>query len=124
MSLKMHTETTVTYFLVEIVGAFLLEEAMSIFHECLQMALQQGLPRVLIDYRQMTGHVSILDRHNLGQSIGAQIRTHCPHFRFAFLGLASHILPDKFMENVVFNNGAVIKVTACRDEAIAWLERP
>lgn len=126
MSTKMVFEDRADHLLATVSGRFDLEVSKLRFIELLDQCAERGVDRALVDWRQMGGTFSTIDRFELGKYGAEKIRNYRSEgktglMRFAFLLSQKMIDPDDFGENVARNRGAAIKVTADLDEALDYL---
>lgn len=82
-------------------------------------ALRLGITKVLIDARGLDGEISILDRFALGEEVAALTRG---RIAIAIVDMPDRVWPDRFVETVAANRGALVKVTTDYAEALAWLD--
>lgn len=82
-------------------------------------AMRLGIRKVLVDARALQGEISILERFALGEDVAALTRG---RIAIAIVDLPERVWPDRFVETVAANRGALIKVTTDYTEALAWLD--
>ena len=81
--------------------------------------MRLGIRKVLVDARALQGEISILERFALGEDVAALTRG---RIAIAIVDLPERVWPDRFVETVAANRGALIKVTTDYTEALAWLD--
>ena len=108
-----------TYIQVTYVGDFTRAEARRCIDVCTTSCLDHGLMRVLLDVRQMTGDMTVMDRFQTAL-YGIKLRKH--KIKTAMLANDRIVLPDRFFESVARNRGIRIRVFTDEDQALAWLE--
>jgi hypothetical protein len=106
------------YLYVEVAGTFALKDAMDLLGAAMDERTGGGYLKVLADVRGMTGPIPLIDRYELGQYLG---RYRDSSVKTALLCLPEQMMPDKFLENVARNTGALYLVTADIGEALEWL---
>ena len=75
--------------------------------------------RLLIDAREVTGHMEIMEAYHQGEDIA---RVFAPsNVRIAIACAEGHMSMLTFFENVIVNRGAILRVFADIDEATEWL---
>jgi hypothetical protein len=107
-------------------GEFSLRFAQSIYDRVVQQAVQLGLPRVLIDARNVTGKPSQEERYAFGLFVATEQRlltARSPELalQVAVLGRQPLIDPQRFGETVAVNRGAKFKESEHLDEVLSWL---
>ena len=81
----------------------------------------------LIDFRQVEGELSTMDRYNLAASstkkyLDEKLNGKVSSCRFAFVGNHPLVDPKRFGETVAINRGLNVKVFTEIKEALDWLE--
>jgi hypothetical protein len=115
------------YLQVEVSGAFDLVEAKRIFVRILESCTEHHLARALIDCSKMTVFGAMMDRYEFGRFVAEQQREflasgRLTDSRVAFVGPDDAFDPGNLAETVALNRGAIGKITATVEEALAWLE--
>jgi len=108
------------YVRVRASGRFNLQRAKDNYDRILDACDDHGQSRVLIDVREMSGDIPIIDRYAFSQHM-ARVRRQ--GFRIAFVGTREQVLPDKFLETAANNLGVPTFVATSVDEAVQWLEK-
>ena len=108
-----------TYILVTYVGDFTRAEARRCIDVCTTSCLDHGLMSAMLDVRQMTGDMTVMDRFHTAL-YGIKLRKE--KIKTAMLADDRIVLPDKFFESVARNRGIRIRVFTDEDQAVAWLE--
>jgi hypothetical protein len=104
------------YLLVEVSEPYTMDLFLSVIHEVANRCNQDGLRKVLLDFSQMNGDPSIMDRYSLGIEI-AQLWKHT----IQGAGVARRESINLVMENVAVNRGANVKAFSQRKDALQWL---
>jgi hypothetical protein len=83
--------------------------------------------KLLIDLRAVKGDMTMLDRFNLGvmataKYFSGKLTGKIPYCRYAIIGNAPLIDPDRFAETVAVNRGLNVRVFTDWKETIDWLE--
>ena len=106
------------YIYISVTGSFNLDDAKSLFSEVMVASKEFELNKVLIDYRQIHGPVTISSRYDY---IGHAADAASGKLKLAYVPPESLFLDDNFSENVARNRSLNVKITKSLDEAIAWL---
>lgn len=115
---KMKMEHKSKYLHVEVSGVFNFQRAKDFFDTIVAECTKREQSKVLIDGRKMEGELSILYLYDLGKYL-ARVRTQA--ISFAIVGTEEVLLPDRFLETVASNLGAIVLVTTDIDKALQWL---
>ena len=99
-------------------GPFDPARAMELLKVVVDAAVAHQRSKILIDFTRIEGDLSILTLYELGIKT-ANIGTGISHL--ALIDRPERILPDRFWQNVVRNNGLNAKVCGNFAEAEAWL---
>jgi len=79
---------------------------------------QLQLSKALLDCRNMTGEIQILESFMVAK-YGGKMRYFLS--KTALVGREDQMLPDNFVENVAANRGINLKIFTDLEEAISWL---
>jgi len=79
---------------------------------------QLQLSKALLDCRNMTGEIQILESFMVAK-YGGKMRDFLS--KTALVGREDQMLPDNFVENVAANRGINLKIFTDLEEAISWL---
>ena len=80
---------------------------------------QLQIRKALLDCRNMTGEIPILESFMVAQ-YGGKMRDFIS--KTALVGREEQMLPDNFVENVAVNRGIHLKIFTDIEEAIDWLK--
>ena len=92
---------------------------MSAFQRAVQACLARQQSRLLIDVRDVYGEVSIMDRFDFGERMAMLLMKH--DLRIAFLCRADQVTAEGFLENVMRNRGARVRVETDESRLLEWL---
>lgn len=111
---------------VTVIGRYTRAAARDTIAPTIDMLIQHPLNRVLVDFRQVSGNPSTMDRYAFSVSLaekfsaatrsGADVTT-----RFAFVGHEPMVDKRRFGETVAVNRGLNLKVLESMEEALNWL---
>lgn len=118
MSLRFQIDPRKDYLHVVVSGTFNFLEAKASIRPFFNAARERSLTRILIYCREMEGSATDLNRYELARTIAAE---QGGPFRVAIIRRVRESASDSFYENVAFNRGAFLKVTADPEEAFEWL---
>ena len=111
------------YLLVEVGGTFSLEFAFKVIDVSLERSIAHKKNKILYDFRNMAGKITMLDRYEVGKYAQKSI----PHVNFsAIVGRKDQSMfggvMGSFLENVLSNRGVRARVfTEDEGSAVAWL---
>ena len=88
-------------------------------HGLIEICRDEGIFKVLIDARAVTGVVSILDRSEIGKIMAAARQN---SLAFAVVCLPERMTPERFLELVSRNRGGLVKVVTDPAEGFLWLD--
>jgi hypothetical protein len=86
-----------------------------------QVALQNGMERILIDASKADGHLSLMDRYQLGRAVAEYSTTKPMTLRIATVGKAP--LVDGFGAVVASNRNVSAAAFSDATNAVKWLNR-
>ncbi len=111
MGLEVKIECKKSFILATYSGAFDLKDALTMFKEALTASFEKNMPKILIDYRKITGPLSGIDRFRYAEETtkywrefirSEKIKTP----RIAYLGKQPIVDPERFGDLVAKNRGA------------------
>ncbi|MBI3150899.1 MAG: hypothetical protein HYZ21_02095 [Chloroflexi bacterium] len=105
------------YLFVENFESFSSKALFGLIQEISEHCKRESLDKVLVDLREIRGHISIVDRYELGKEIAKVIG---PKIKVA--AVAQMNLINYLMENSAVNRGAKIRVFTEIKKALEWLE--
>ncbi len=105
------------YLHVEYFERYSLESILASIQEVSEHCKRDSLDKVFMDIRGVRGHISIVDRYELGKEIAKVIG---PKIKVA--AVAQMNLINYLMENSAVNRGAKIRVFTEIKKALEWLE--
>ena len=117
-SIKITDKTGFT--IVEFSGEFSVNVAKKVVDAMARACENKDKPRILFDCRQMTGHLSVMDRFRVG-IYGVRILP--GRIKLAMVADETYRLADNFFENVVVNRGLNLKEFTEFDDAVEWLQK-
>jgi hypothetical protein len=108
-------------------GDFSLDEANEVTLSVFRMLSQHALHKVLLDWRQVKGEPTLVERYIFAVSASEEmLRAYhageCRVIRFAFVAEEPLIDSRRFGETVAVNRGMNVVVTTSLAEALLWLE--
>lgn len=113
------------YLYVRLTGEYTTSSAMEIFQAWLAVATRHGLTRALCDMTGVTGFEDRLELTMERYRCASHVAESLPKgFRLSVLALSSQLDKDGFVQNVMLNKGAAVRVTADLAEALRWLQLP
>jgi len=118
MASEIRVEKVDDYLRVTYTGPFRLEEARRTVDAMVTGCARERCERVLLDCREMTGDMSVINRFDVAQYGSLTIPR---SVRIALLGRPDQILPDRFFENAARNRGVKVTVFTEGSDAVAWL---
>ena len=107
------------YLLAVYIGKFSVQAARQTIDQIVQAIPENRLRAVLLDCRNLTGRLSIMDRYQTaiyGQHMIGRVS------KLALVRPREMIGADRFMETVAVNRGIYLRLFEDIGEAIAWLE--
>ena len=107
------------YLSCEFSGEFTVSAGKECVDEVIATCAETHCSRALLDCRQMTGEMSVMDRFDV---VTYAQKTRGITNRIAILAREDQTLPDKFAENVGVNRGIGLQVFTDVDQATSWLE--
>lgn len=105
------------YLFVENPEPFSFKRALVNIQEVSDHCKRDSLDKVLFDMSDFHGHISILERYEIGKEIAKVLG---PRIKMAVVTNFSVI--NYLMENSAVNRGAKIKVFSEMDKALEWLD--
>ena len=118
--LRLRIEPGEEYLHVQVSGEFDLARTKDLIRHVLSVARQQGLCKIFVDRREMSGPVGDLEQFQLAEFVAKEQGGE--NFRTAILKRMGLIGLDRFFETVAVNRGAILKVTTDMEEAFKWLD--
>jgi hypothetical protein len=109
------------YIEFEFLGEFSPPAAMKVVDAMVATCVESECYRVLLDCRQMSGPLSVIDRFTVAE-YGAQVILR--RIKIAVVGRDDQVQEDRFFENAAVNRGLRLKVFTDADEAVGWLPGP
>jgi len=106
------------YVVVRFSGAFSPAAGREVVDAMAKASQEQGLARILLDCREMSGDLTILGRFEVAE-YGARVISR--DTVVALVGREEDILPDHFFESAAQSRGVRVKVFTNDQEAVAWL---
>ena len=122
MSYQKHIEKKGDYLLIRYTGSLAakdLPKGRNVFQDLATLCRSEGCKKALLDSRELSIDLETMNLFHLGFDLGT---VSDQNIRFAMLGTKEQI-PDKFMENVAVNRGAMMRSFIDESEAIAWLSK-
>jgi len=123
MSLNFQIKRESAFILVAGDGEFDLADSKRIIETAIDSALEQKVPRILIDARSVTGKPTTMQRFEFANHVVTlyRQRERARFIRIAVVGFKPLIDPNRFGETVAVNRGVPLRVTTNITEAIEWL---
>ena len=111
------------YMLVSCHGDYDRPSMESMFAQVLAAGADRKQPKVLFDFRSMTGNVPLSDKYFITDGLSQLCARYLPHleFRLVCLGTEKQISQERFVETVFRNRGGTGLVTTDPTEADDWL---
>lgn len=123
MGMKFEITSRSGYILVIAEGAYDFTEVRRLIGSAYTAAAEHGLPKILIDCRNMTGTLSAAQRFELGEWVAGHYfqRPTTSHTPVAVVGNEPFIDPARLGENVAANRWVPVKAVTDMQEALKWL---
>ncbi|HEY0304186.1 MAG TPA: hypothetical protein VGC44_04395 [Longimicrobiales bacterium] len=124
--MELTTNNTPSYLHAVASGEFVLRNAEEQFMDLLDSVVDTGADRVLLDGRQVTGNLDVLDRYVYGEFV-ALAAARLPKNvvptppKFAYVLTHPVLDPDRLGETVARNRGMSLRAFDNKDEALEWL---
>lgn len=122
MNLKNTYELRSGYLYVKVTGEFDLPSARAVTLEWVERARVHAINRVLCDITLVNGydddHTPTMIRFELAEFAGKAIPN---NLKLAIMQREQLLSRDRFVENVMVNRGARVRVTSSLNEALEWL---
>jgi hypothetical protein len=106
------------YLGVVINGVFELREVETIIENVVKVCQDTTCQRLLVDTRQVTGRITIMDRYQIGMLV---VRYNRNCYKVAIVSAEEHILPSRYLQTVINNRWIPVLVTPTYEEAELWL---
>jgi hypothetical protein len=103
---------------VDASGTFRVQDAKEVLVEVIEASKARSASRILIDIRALVGHISTVERFEIGKWVAEIARG---DVSIALLDSIDRVWPDRFLENVAVARGARVKTTTSLEEALGWL---
>ena len=107
------------YILFDFSGEFNQEAGKQVIDAMVEACTQSQISRALLDCRNMTGEIQILESFMVAKYGVKMIGSIS---KFALVGREDQMFPDDFVENVAVNRGINLKLFTDADEAVNWLK--
>ena len=119
MKNRLKVENRREYLCCEFSGEFTVSAGKECVDEMIAACAEKDCSRALLDCRQMSGEMSVIDRYEV---VTYAQKTRDITNRIAILVREDQMLQDKFAENVGVNRGIGLQVFTDVDQATSWLE--
>ena len=107
------------YILFGFSGEFSQEAGKQVIDAMVEACTQAQISRALLDCRNMTGEIQILESFMVAKY---GIKMIGSISKFALVGRQDQMFPDDFVENVAVNRGINLKLFTDAEEAVNWLK--
>ncbi len=107
------------YILFNFTGEFSQEAGKQCIDAMVEVCSQSQISRALLDCRNMTGEIEIMDSFMVAKYGVKMIGSIS---KFALVGREDQMFPDNFVENVAVNRGINLKLFTDIEKAIDWLK--
>ena len=107
-------------------GAFVLEEAERTFLQILEALERDGLQKVVVDGRPLTGEPSPAERYLYGEFVAKEVSKQCSRMMWNAPQFAYRLIPpvgdpQRLGENAAVNRGMFVKTFDNLNDALVWL---
>lgn len=102
-------------------GMVTLAEAIRVYTEACDAAVDRGVGRILVDASAAEGDLSYMERYELGETMADYYVSKSLGFKVAMVGKAP--LVDEFSALVASNHGVTAETFAGTTDAVEWLNR-
>jgi hypothetical protein len=123
--LHMDAEPRVGYLYVSVSGELDMAGAQSALRDLLASALRHGRARILMDCSRVHGQWSADDRYAFGTFFAAEVQRAAGQFdefpRIAIYAIAPLMDPNRYMQQVATNRGALVRASDSLQELYSWL---
>ena len=107
------------YLLFDFTGEFSQEAGKQCIDAMVEVCTQAQISRALLDCRNMTGEIQILESFMVAEYGVKMIGSIS---KFALVGREDQMFPDNFVENVAVNRGINLKLFTDIEKAVNWLK--
>ncbi len=126
MAFTFKVEVKPDYLLMLFEGAFESSDIEDFLTRVIETCTTHQCAKMLVDFREVKGSMSTMDRFNLGfkaaaKYLKAKMTGKITNCRFAFLGQTPLVDPNRFGETVAVNRGVNVKAFTELEEALRWL---
>jgi hypothetical protein len=125
MSISWKFEPHDRFLYCEACGHFGFEDACLLFSNVLAESAQHGATTVLVDFQQMEGRPTAVERYALSELLAREMVDHIIELkrfpRLALLGKEPLVDPNRFGELVATNRGVQMKTVEQMVDALNWL---
>ena len=119
--LHLNVESKGHILVVTATGQISLEEALSVYKQSVDAAVERDLGLVLVDFLAVQGELSTLELYELGRTIGEYAARKFPGLKVATVGCPP--LVNGFAAQVASNRGLSAETFSDQQQAVAWLSR-
>ena len=106
---------------VKVSGMRSFKTVLSVITDIQQICLKQNTPRVLIDVRELKGHLKTMEAYELPAFVFPKIRENSIIEKSAIVDLEESRDFFSFFENVSVNRGFNLRVFTDMEDATEWL---
>jgi hypothetical protein len=106
------------YLLAHLSGDFNVSEVEGLILAVVKDCEKNPCKYLLVDARDITGKISLMDRHQIGLLI---VRHNQPRYKIVIVSSVKNILPNHYLETVINNRWVPVLVTTDFEEAEEWL---
>jgi len=107
------------FFLATAVGEVSVEEVLRVFKNVIDVAMERGLNKILMDFLALTGELSVIDVYEIGKTIAEHCREKSLHPIVAAIGKPPIV--TGFGAQVAFNRGLISSTFSEMEPALNWL---
>jgi hypothetical protein len=127
MSISLKFEPREGFLYCEASGEYSFEDACSMIRAVLVESAQHSSTKVLVDFLQMKGSPTMLERYSISEFLAREMVDHITELkrfpRLALLGKEPLVDPNRFGELVARNRGVQMKTVEQMEDAVKWLDR-